>query len=120
MATSKLFTVAGVSTQNGEAKIRFATDVMRIKVLAKNGHEDIQLVELPSEMTKVDAAKFIRGIDEFAGVAAQSAIADYLDKYDAESKPAKKAVAKTAVKAPAKAKAKAKAAVTAEAEDAPF
>ena len=116
MATSKLFTVAGVSTQNGETKIRFATDTMRIKVLAKNGHTDIQLVELPSEMTKVDAAKFISGLDEFAGVAAQSAIADYLDKYDAESKPAKKAVTKTAVKAPAKAKA----VVPAEAEDAPF
>ena len=117
MATSKLYTVAGVSTQNGETKIRFANDTMRIKVLAKNGHTDIQLVELPSEMSKPDAAKFIRGIDEFAGVAAQSAIADYLEKHDAESKPAK-AVTKTAVKAPAKAKAKV--AVPADAEDAPF
>lgn len=115
MATSKLFTVAGVSTYKGESKIRFATDVMRIKVLAKNGHEDINLVELPSEMTKPDAAKFLRGLDEFQGVAAQSAIADYLDKHDAESKPAK-----AAVKAKAPVKAKAKTAVTVDAEDAPF
>lgn len=119
MATSKLFTVAGVSTYKGESKIRFATDVMRIKVLAKNGHEDIQLVELPSEMNKVEAAKFIRGLDEFQAVSSQSAIADYLDKYDAESKPAK-AAPKTAVKAAVKAKAPAKSKVTADAEDAPF
>lgn len=118
MATSKLFTVAGVSTYKGESKIRFATDVMRIKVLAKNGHEDIQLVELPSEMSKVEAAKFIRGLDEFQAVSSQSAIADYLDKYDAESKPAK--TVKAAPKAKAPVKAKAKAAVTADAEDAPF
>ena len=42
-----MYTVAGVSTLNGDTKIRFANDVMRIKVLAKNGHENIQLVELP-------------------------------------------------------------------------
>lgn len=115
MATSKLFTVAGVSTHKGECKIRFATDTMRIKVLAKNEHKDIQLVELPSEMTKVDAAKFISGLDEFQGVAAQSAIADYLDKYDADSKPAK-----AAPKAKAPVKTVVKPTVTAELDDAPF
>jgi hypothetical protein len=56
MATNKTFIVAGVSTHNGKTKLRFANDVMRIKILAKNGHTDINLVNLPSEMTKGEIA----------------------------------------------------------------
>lgn len=123
MATDKLFTVAGTSKLNGEMKVRFANDVMRIKVLAKHGHEDITLVELPSAMSKVEAVKFIKSIDEFSGVAEQAAIADYLDRKD--EKPAKAPTAKApakakATKAPAKAKTAAKAVDTSDMEDAPF
>jgi hypothetical protein len=114
MATDKLYTVAGTSKLNGEMKVRFANDVMRIKVLAKHGHEDITLVELPNAMTKLEAAKFIKNVPEFEGVAEQSAIADYLDRKD--EKPAKAPKAK----APAKAKATAKVADTSDMEDAPF
>ena len=118
MATDKIYTVAGVSKLGGEYKVRFANDVMRIKVLAKHGHEDITLVELPRAMSKLEAARFIQSVDELAGVDAQAAIADYLDRN------AEKAPAKSAVKAPVKA-AKAPAKTTkatkaAEAEDAPF
>jgi hypothetical protein len=112
MATDKLFTVAGTSKLDGEYKVRFANDVLRIKVLAKHGHEDITLVELPSAMSKVDAAKFIQGVDEFSSVSAQAAIADYLDRKD--EKPAKTPAVK------AKAPAKSKVADTSELEDAPF
>ena len=42
MATDKTFTVAGVSKLNGDYKVRFANDIMRIKNLAKSGHEDIR------------------------------------------------------------------------------
>jgi hypothetical protein len=121
MATDKLFTVCGTSKLDGEMKVRFANDTMRIKVLAKHGHEDITLVELPTAMTKVDAAKFIQSVDEFAGAAEQSAIADYLDRKD--EKPAKVAAPKvkaTAVKAPAKTKAAPKAKSKAQDEDTPF
>lgn len=93
--TSKLYTVAGVSKQNGEYKVRFANDTMRIKVLAKHGHEDITLVELPEATTKLAAIKFIKGLDEFQGAAEQSAIADYLDRKDVKPKRAAK-VSKTA------------------------
>ncbi len=115
MATDKLYTVAGVSKLDGEYKVRFANDVLRIKVLAKHGHEDITLVELPEAMTKVEAAKFIKTVDEFSSVSAQAAIADYLDRKD--EKPAKVAAPKA--KAP-KAKATAKVADTSAMEDAPF
>ena len=120
MATDKLFTVAGTSKLNGEYKVRFANDTMRIKVLTKSGHEDITLVELPSEMSKLDAIKFIAGLDEFQTVGSKTAIADYLDRNEVAPKAP---VAKTPAKAPAKATTKstktAKAAVE-DAEDAPF
>ena len=124
MATDKLFTVAGTSKLNGEMKVRFANDVMRVKVLAKHGHEDITLIELPNEMTKLDAVKFIKGLDEFQGVAEQAAIADYLDRKDEKPAVAKAektaAPAKTAtVKAPKAAKAP-KVTAPVDAEDAPF
>lgn len=118
MATDKLFTVAGTSKLNGEYKVRFANDTMRIKVLTKSGHEDITLVELPSEMSKLDAIKFIAGLDEFQTVGSKTAIADYLDRNEVAPKAADKLVAATtaAVKTM---KVKAKAAVE-DAEDAPF
>ena len=119
MATDKQFTVAGTSKLDGEYKVRFANDVLRIKVLAKHGHEDITLVELPNAMSKLEAVKFIQGLDEFSSVSAQSAITDYLDRKD--EKPAKTVAvkAKAPAKAP-KAKATAKVADTSDMEDAPF
>ena len=121
MATDKLYTVAGVSTLNGDTKARFANDVMRIKVLAKNGHENIQLVELPNEMTKVEAAKFLATLPEFQDAASQEAVSEYLTKHDKQPKAkveVKKAVKKAVEKKPAKVTAPAPT-VTAD-EDAPF
>jgi hypothetical protein len=124
MATDKLFTVVGTSTLNGETKVRFANDVMRVKVLAKHGHTDINLIELDTPMTKLEAVKVLKSADEFQGATEQSAIADYLDRKDEKPAKAAKAAApaKTAtVKAP-KVKAAIKAAKidTSEMEDAPF
>ncbi len=80
MATEKLFTVCGISKLNGEYKVRFANDVLRIKVLAKHGHEDIRLCELDNPMTKLDAVLSIKTLDEFSDATAQMAIADYLER----------------------------------------
>jgi hypothetical protein len=60
---SKSFTHAGVSKLNGEFKVRFANDQMRVKVLAKNGHKDIDILELKHAMTKEDAVAFLLSID---------------------------------------------------------
>jgi len=54
---SKLFSHVGVSRLNGVIKARFANDSMRVKVLAKGGHTDIDLVELTAPMTKEDAVQ---------------------------------------------------------------
>jgi len=55
---SKLFSVVGVSTLNGNTSIRVANDIKREKVLARNGHTNINLIELPNAMTKVDATAY--------------------------------------------------------------
>jgi hypothetical protein len=62
MATEKLFTVAGTATNaDGTVKARFANDlVARIKILNKAGCTDINLVELPKAMTKLEALQYIQ------------------------------------------------------------
>jgi hypothetical protein len=79
MATAKKFAVAGVSTLQGKTKIRFANDTMRIKILAKNGHTNVDLVTLPHEMTKAEIAAHLTSIgfgsDSPATLAAISYIA---------------------------------------------
>ena len=58
-----LYSHAGVSRQNGEMKVRFANDALRVKVLAKNGHRKIDIVELREPMTKEAAVAFLFSID---------------------------------------------------------
>ena len=59
MATDKTFAVCGVSTLAGKTKIRFANDAARIKILIKNGHTDVELIDLPREMTKAEIAQYL-------------------------------------------------------------
>ncbi len=99
-----VFTHAGVSKLNGEFKVRFANDALRVKVLAKNGHSDIDIVELKTPMTKEDAIAYLVGID-FAtqngvtNAAVQAALEEAIDKR--APKPAK-AVKAPKAKVPAK------------------
>ena len=58
-----VFSHAGVSKLNGEFKVRFANDALRVKVLAKNGHKDIDIVELKTPMTKEAAVAYLLSID---------------------------------------------------------
>jgi hypothetical protein len=56
----KMFTVAGTATHKGITKVRFANDlVARIKILNKAGATNINLVELPTAMTKLEALKYL-------------------------------------------------------------
>lgn len=56
----KTFTVAGVSTEAGTVKFRVANDLKsRATMLARCGNTDIQLVELPTEMTREQAAQHL-------------------------------------------------------------
>lgn len=60
---SKTYSHAGVSRLNGEFKFRVANDALRVKVLAKNGHKDIDIIELKNPMTKEEAVAYLISID---------------------------------------------------------
>ena len=90
MATDKTFKVVGVSKHKGEHKVRFANDIMRIKVLAKHGHEDIRLAELPEALGKMEAVLAIANLDEYADVAAQSCINDWISENSPRGSTSKK------------------------------
>ena len=112
--TEKLFTVAGTAKNaDGTVKARFANDlVARIKILNKAGCTDINLMELPQAMTKLEALQHLQtlGITEGdAGYAVANKLAE-------KAKLAKKGEVKVqATRAPKAATSKAKAAVKADA-----
>ena len=80
MKQENLFTVAGTSNRQGEVKVRFANDlVSRIKALHRAGHSDVNLVELPKPMTKLEALQYLQeqGITQGdAGYAVASKVAE--------------------------------------------
>ena len=80
MATEKLFTVAGTATNpNGTVKARFANDlVARIKILNKAGCTDINLMELPRAMTKLEALQHLQTLGQTgdAGYAVANKLAE--------------------------------------------
>jgi precorrin-3B methylase len=90
MKNEKLFT-----TQNGVTKVRFANDlVARIKILNKAGCTDINLVELPQAMTKLQALQHLQTLgitDGDAGYAVSAKLAE-------KAKVAKSAEVRVAVK----------------------
>lgn len=62
----KTFTFAGTSNLNGVVAYRFANGADRAKVLAKNGHTDIDLRACPKPMTKAEATQWLNEQDVFA------------------------------------------------------
>ena len=105
---SNLYSHAGVSRLNGKMKVRFCNDALRVKVLAKNGHKDIDIVEMRSPMTKEDAVAYLLSIDFDNGNAeVRAALEEAADKRGV-NKPAKAA---PKAKAKSKAAPKAKTAV---------
>lgn len=128
---SKTFSHAGVSKLNGKFKVRYCNDALRTKVLQKNGHKDIDIIELKHPMTKEEVVAYLLQIDFDNGnkevraaieaeqgkrtekVAAPKAAKTVTKKAPAKSKPSMDAIK-------AKATAKAKAEALANAEEAPF
>ena len=108
------FTVAGVSTQHGNTKVRFANDLAsRVKLLSKGGHDPLELVQLPKAMTKAEACQYLI---QLGGVFTQwqSLIIETMDKKSgipavqkaaAVPKAPKVAKAQASTDAPAKVKA---------------
>jgi len=106
MSNEKTFTVAGTATNSdGTAKARFANDlVARVKILNKAGCTNINLVELPRAMTKLEALQHLQTLgitDGEAGFAVANKLAE-------KSKIAKKGEVKVQASAGVKAKSSAK------------
>ena len=79
MATSKTYSVAGTSTLNGVTKIRFANDfVSRLKILFKNGHDNVELIELGGEFTKSQVCQILMNHDKFQSEDQQGAIYEFV------------------------------------------
>lgn len=129
---SKTFTHAGVSKLDGKFKMRFANDSLRTKVLIKNGHTDIDIIELKHPMSKEDAVAYLLSIDfDNGNKEVRAAIEAEQGKREPKAATAKtEKVAKVkavkakptmeSIKAKAKAAKPAKVTVPADAEDAPF
>ena len=104
------FKVAGVSKHKGEVKVRFANDVTRVKILDKNGHTDINLIELPSEMDKPEVVKYLLTHEMAQSPEVKAALDEADEKYSGTKvvKAAKTKVLKTGTDKKAKAKVTAK------------
>ena len=80
--TDKLFKVGGVSKCKSGYKVRFANDLTRVKILAKTD-TDINLVELPTEMSKAELVTFLKSTELYQNADYKAAI-DMADvKYNA-------------------------------------
>lgn len=77
-----LFNVTGISTLNGKTKVRFANDlVSRVKILVKEKHTDINLIELAHSLSKLDCVKYLKGTDLYANPTFAAAIDAADEKY---------------------------------------
>lgn len=77
-----MFKVTGISTFNGKTKVRYANDlVSRVKILVKDSHEDINLVELPTELSKLDCIKYLKTTELYATAKFAEAIDAAEEKY---------------------------------------
>ena len=88
--TTKTFTHAGVSRLNGVVKARFANDALRVKVLAKGGHTDIDLTEFLEPLSKTEAViKLIEMNFAKGNAEVQAALDAELDKREVAPKAVK-------------------------------
>ena len=95
------FKVAGITTLGTSTKVRFTDDlVRRVKQFSKGGASRIDLMELPSEMSKLEALAYLQAHADFQSPSDQATISDAITD---RSKEATKGIVKVKV---TKAKAK--------------
>lgn len=75
--SEQLFKVAGITTHNGNSKVRFTDDLIRrVKQFTKGGATRIDLMELPSAMSKLDALKYLQAHADYQSPEDQALIGD--------------------------------------------
>lgn len=101
------FSHAGVSSLNGVMKVRFCNDALRTKVLQKNGHKNIDIIELKNPMTKEDAVAYLLSIDfDNGNKAVRAALEAAADKRGVAPQAGNKDAPKKETKKPKKAPSK--------------
>ena len=95
---NQTFKVAGITTHGTNTKVRFTDDmVRRVKQFSKGGASRIDLIELPSEMTKLEALKYLQTHSDFQSAEDQATISDAItDRTKEASKGEVKVKSKTA------------------------
>ena len=84
--SNQTFKVVGITIHNGNAKVRFTDDmVRRIKQFTKGGASRVDFIELPSEMTKIEALNYMATHAEFQSPSDQATIADTLEDKSKEA-----------------------------------
>jgi len=72
------YTVVGVSVLNGVRKVRFANGLAaRFRVLARNGHTAINLIECDAKF-KLQAAQYAVGFDDVFDAEERAVLAAYV------------------------------------------
>jgi hypothetical protein len=85
--TTQLFKVVGITDHNGNVKVRFTHDmVRRVKQFSKGGASRIDFVELPTEMNKIEALKYMLTCKEFSSEDDQATIQDVLEDKEREAR----------------------------------
>ncbi len=83
--SNKTFAVGGVSKSKSGYKVRFANDMTRVKILTKTD-TDIQMLDLPSAMTKPELVAFLKTSDLYNNADYRAAIDAADDKYNGDVK----------------------------------
>lgn len=75
--TNKTFKVAGITTHGDSTKVRFTSDLIRrVKQFSAGGATRVELVELPSEMTKLEAIQYLVSHELFQSPSDQATLQD--------------------------------------------
>ncbi len=110
--TSNTFTIAGLSKRNGGYKVRFSSNQIYVKLLAKAGDTDITLITLPHAMEKPEICKYLQTSELALNPVYKATIDEAVEKYSGPkysgvavvkpAKPAKPAKAEKVAKTTAK------------------
>jgi hypothetical protein len=85
--TTQTFKVVGITEHNGNSKVRFTHDlVRRVKQFSKGGADRIDFVELPTEMTKLEALRYMLTLPEFKSEEDQATINDTIEDKEKEAR----------------------------------
>ena len=85
--SNKLFSVAGITVHNGNAKVRFTEDMgRRVKQFTKGGATRVDFVTLPNAMNKIDALKYLLTLPNFASAEDQATLTETLADREREAR----------------------------------